>query len=81
MTDEILNKITEAVELAVDTKINGKLIGIKNQLNAQDNVLEDVKELLKERTFLIQLWAFIKFLGGVIISIASAILLYKKIKP
>jgi hypothetical protein len=80
MSEEILNKITEAVEQAVDTKINGKLIGIKKQLDNQDDVLKDVKELLKERTFLIQLWSFVKFLGGIILSLGSAYLLYKKIK-
>lgn len=80
MNEEILNKITEAVENAVDAKINGKLIGIKKQLTDQDAVLAQVRGLLEDKKFLVQLWAFLKFLGGIIISIGTAVVIYKKLK-
>lgn len=80
MSEEILSNIKQAVEEAVDKKINGKLGVIKSQLNEQDIVLQEVKELLKERTFLIQLWAFVKFLGGVVVALGSAFLIYKQLK-
>lgn len=80
MNEEILEAIKNTVEEAVDIKINGKLINITNHLKEQDVILKDVKELLKERTFLIQLWSFLKFIGGVAVSIGGAILLYTKLK-
>ncbi len=87
MSEEILTKITEAVEDAVDKKINGKLVGlkadnhdIKEHLKQQDILLEDVKKLLGERKFLMQLWGFLKYVGGILISIGGAILLYKQLK-
>lgn len=79
MNKETLQAITTAVENAVDTKINGKLLGISNTLKAQDVVLVEVKDLLQERKFLIQLWSFIKFIGGVLVAIGSGILLWKKL--
>ncbi len=81
MTDELLQTIKVVVEEAVDKKINGKLSGIKDQLNAQDKVLKDVQELLNERRFVMQLWTFIKFVGGVAVSVGGAFLLYTKLKP
>lgn len=80
MNEEILQAITDAVENAVDTKINGKLVGIKTQLNAQDLVLIEVKKLVEERKFLIELWSFVKFIGGVLVAVGSTVLLYKKLK-
>lgn len=81
MSEDILQQIKETVEQAVDTKINGKLIGIKAQLTAQDKVLEEVKSLMSERKFLIQLWAFLKVIGGVVVAVGGAILMFKKLKP
>lgn len=79
MNEEILKAIKEVVGDTVDEKINGKLIGIKAQLNAQDITLGEVKGLLEDKKFLVQLWTVIKFIGGVLVSLGSAILLYRKI--
>lgn len=79
MTDELLNIIKVTVEEAVDKKINGKLISISNHLKEQDETMNDLKVLLEDKKFLQQLWAFIKFLGGAIISLGTAYLLYRKI--
>lgn len=80
MNETMLQAIKETVEKAVDEKINGKLVDIKKQLNSQDETLSEVKDLLRERKFLIQLWSFLKFIGGMIVAIGSAILLFQKIK-
>lgn len=94
MSEDILQAIKETVETAVDEKINGKLRGLKEDnkkitehLEDQDKnileqgkVLDEVKDLLKERRFIIQLWAFVKVVGGIIVSIGGAILLFKNLK-
>lgn len=80
MNDQILHAIKTTVEKAVDEKINGKLLEIKKVLSAQDETLAEVKDLLKERRFLIQLWSFLKVLGGAVVSIGGAILMYEKLK-
>lgn len=79
MNQETLKAISTAVENAVDTKINGKLRGLKDQMDKQDLILADVKTLLEERKFLLQLWSFVKFLGGVAVAVGSAIILYRKL--
>lgn len=79
MSEEILKKISEAVEDAVDTKINGKLRDITAHLGRQDEILKRVEDLLEDKDFIVKLWAFLKFLGGAIVAIASAILIYKRI--
>ena len=80
MSEEILQNIKDAVENAVDNKINGKLLDIKRQLNSQDELLSEVKELVAERAFIIKLWAVMKFVGGVTVSIASTVYLYIKLR-
>ena len=88
------DKLLLAVENKIDTKVNGKIdalkkdVGeIKTQMNAQDVQLVEiqannveVKGILEERKFVAQLWTFIKFLGGVVVSIGSAIILYNNLK-
>lgn len=79
MNQEILKAIKDTVEEAVDTKINGKLKGLKEHLDKQDETLKEVKNLVEERRFLIQLWSFVKFIGSVLVAVGSSILLYKKL--
>lgn len=78
--DQIKIIIKDTVEKAVDEKINGKLLGITEHLKKQDKTLERVEELLEDKDFLVKLWAFTKFLGGVLMAIGSGILIYKKLK-
>jgi len=80
MTDELQTIIKETVEQAVDVKINGKLMAIKAQLNDQDKILVEMKGLLDDKKFLEQLWAFVKFLCGIIMAAGTAYFLYEKIK-
>ena len=87
MNPETLQAIKETVEEAVDTKINGKLKSLKEHLYRQDDVfleqsktLDEVKDLLQERRFVIQLWAFLKFVGGTAVAIGGAILLFYKFR-
>lgn len=79
MNEEILQAIKETVEEAVDVKINGKLRGITAHLGEQDKTLEEMKELMEERKFLLQLWSFVKFIGGIIAAVISALILYRKL--
>lgn len=79
MNNEILLAIKNTVEEAVDKKINGKLLNITAHLQEQDETLEEVKKLLEDKKFLVQLWTVIKFIGGVLVSVGSAILLYRKL--
>lgn len=54
---EILGIITTAVENAVDTKINGKLKGIKEQLEQQDLAMIPVVTAFKEDKIIKAEWS------------------------
>lgn len=77
--EDIKVMITQAVEQAVDTKINGKLLSIKAQLTAQDIVLTELKVLLEDKDFLSKLWKLIKSIFTGIVALGSAWLLYKQL--
>lgn len=68
------------IEETFEKKIDGKLMGIVEHLNRQDKMFEKLMVLLEDKDFLVKLWAFLKFLGGVAVAIGSAIVLYGKIK-
>lgn len=80
MNPQDLNQIQKMIEDTFEKKIDGKLMGIVEHLNRQDKVSEQMLDLLADRDFIIKLWAFMKFLGGVAVAVGSAVLLYNKIK-
>lgn len=74
------------VKQTIKETVNGKIDKIQTQMNAQDVVLNshgiilaEVKSLLEERKFAIKLWSFLKVIGGTMVSIGGAIILYKNI--
>lgn len=79
ISEETRGMIRQEVEAGVDKKINGKLIGIKAQLDAQDKILGELKVLLEDKDFLTRLWKFIKAVGAGLMSLGGAWYLYNQI--
>jgi hypothetical protein len=79
MSQDNIEQIQRMIEETFDKKIDGKLKDITSHLGRQDKILERVEDLLEDKDFLVKLWAFIKFLGGVLVAIGSAVLLYNRI--
>lgn len=82
--EKLLNAVDEKLDSTIDKSIgkyvNGKIDKIQRQMDSQDVVLVEVKSLLEKQKFIIQLWGFLKVVGGVAVSIGGAILMYKQLK-
>ena len=85
--ERIEKQIPEVVGQMIDVKINGKLVGLKEQINqqnivlaAQNETLAELKELLEDKKFILNIWTFVKFLGGIAVAIGSGLLVFKQLK-
>lgn len=72
--EEFHKKMVDSVTDQIVKTVNGKIDGIKKQLDSQDITLNEIRE---QKKFITQLWGFLKFLGGVLVSLGGAIILYK----
>ncbi len=60
--------------------VNGKIDKIAQHLQDQDVTMGKLMVLLEDKKFLQQLWAFFKFLGGLVVSGLTAWALYRQLK-
>lgn len=72
-------KLDSTIDKSIGKYVNGKIDKIQKQMDSQDVVLVEVKSLVEKQKFIIQLWGFLKVLGGVAVSIGGAILMYKQL--
>lgn len=70
-------KILVGVDRQIKETVNGKIDAIKSQLDAQDEILKEISE---KRKFVVWLWQFLKIVGGVVVSLGGAIIMYKQLK-
>lgn len=75
----LAESLPPAVDAAVQKYVNGKIDKIAIHLKEQDETMEQLKVLLEDKKFLQQLWSVLKFLGGMVVSVGTAYLLFKRL--